>query len=93
MLGPEQVFLNIGDTLHEEANSVENHACDISACAEIWLTVLSDLWTIQKGDRKRHRPDPKHLEYPEAEKFEEVVALVVKSIVFACLQDAEQQKA
>ncbi|KAI4153747.1 MAG: hypothetical protein LQ340_002119 [Diploschistes diacapsis] len=37
-------------------------------------------------------PDPKHLEDPEAEKGPKFISLVVKPIVFARFQYAEQQK-
>lgn len=56
------------------------------------LSELCDIGTIQNGNRQRDSPNPKHLKDPEAKKGEKLVALVIKTIVFASLEDAEQQK-
>ena len=48
---------------------------------------------VDDGHGQRDDPDPGHLEDEEAQKGEEVVALVVKALVLADLEDAVQQVA
>lgn len=89
----EQVLLHIADTLHYDPNRPEYHARDISPCSKIWLRVLRHIRRVQHRHRQRDSPHPKHLEDPETKKGEELVTLVVEAVVFAGLNDAEEEEA
>jgi len=49
MSASEAVLLNIGYTLHDEPNGVEDDAGDVSSSAERWLSKLRYVWRIQDG--------------------------------------------
>ncbi|KAF3060390.1 hypothetical protein CFAM422_011238 [Trichoderma lentiforme] len=55
------------------------------------------LWIARHGRRVEHRdgqrdgPDLKHLEDPEAEEGEELLAHLVEAVIFACFEDAERR--
>jgi hypothetical protein len=50
MSGTEPVLLDIGDTLHNEADRPENNARDVPTRSKAWLIVLGDFWRVQDGD-------------------------------------------
>ena len=56
------------------------------------LWILLDIWWIQDCDRQGNNPDPDHLKDPETKELEEVVPLIVKSIVFPSLENTEEEK-
>ena len=89
---PETVLLNVADTLHDQANWVENNTGDIPACSECWLRVPSDVRGVQDGDGQWNGPDPDHLEYPKSKEWEELVPFVIESIIFAGLDNSEEQE-
>lgn len=89
---PKGELLRIAHRFHGEADGVEDNARNVTTSPERWLLVLLDVGGVKNGDGHRDSPDPDHLEYPEAEKGEELVALVIEAVVLARLQDAEQQE-
>lgn len=92
-LGAEDVLLHITDTLHDEANNEQNHTDNISASTESDEGVLRDIGRVDESNGQRDGPDPDHLEHPEAQEGEELIALVIEAVVFSCLEDAEQEEA
>ena len=92
-LAPEDVFLHIRNRLQEETNRKEDHSCDIASSTEFWLHKMCDVGRIEDSDWQRDDPDPDHLKDPESEKGEEFVSLVVEAVVFAGLDDSEEEKA
>ena len=86
----EQVLLHIAHTLHNDPDRPQYHACNISSCSEVWLRILCDIWGVQDGDWQRDSPDPEHLENPESEEREELIALVIEAVVFAGFDDSEE---
>lgn len=75
------VLLHITHTLHYEAYREEYYAGNVPACAERVLRVLRDVGGVQNGYWEGDCPHPYHLEDPEAEEGEELVALVIESVV------------
>jgi len=57
------------------------------------LRILRNIWRVQDRNWERDDPDPDHLEDPEAEEFEEVIAFIVEAIIFAGFEDAEEEEA
>lgn len=88
----EPILLHVRDGLHAEAHGEQDDASDIAGLSECWLIVANHYRRVQDGDRHGNSPHPQHLEDPKAEKGEELVPLVVKSIVLAGLEDAEKQE-
>ena len=86
------VLLDITQALHDKANGPKNDACDVAAGAEGGLRVLGNVWRVEYSDGQTDSPDPYHLEDPESEEGEKFVALVVEAIVFASLDDTEEEK-
>lgn len=93
MFAAETVLLHVGHCLHDQADRVQDYASNVSARAECRMRELSDIWRVEHSHRQRDGPHPEHLEDPEAKEFEEIVALVVEAIIFARLQDPEEEKA
>lgn len=91
-LASENVLLNVGYAFEEEAEGEENDAGNIGSGAECRLLELGHVGRVENGDRQRDRPDPYHLEDPEAEEGEEFVAFVVEAVILAGLDDAEEQE-
>lgn len=89
----EAVLLHVGNTLHKEANSPEDHARDVASGSEIWLWEFGHVWTVQNRDRQGDGPNPEHLEDPETKERKELVAFIIEAVVFARLQDAEKEEA
>jgi hypothetical protein len=56
------------------------------------LTILGYIRTVQNGHWQADCPNPKHLEDPKTEEFEEVVTLVIETIIFPSFQNPEEQK-
>lgn len=56
------------------------------------------LWIVPHGrriehcDGQRDGPDPKHLEDPETEEGEELLAHLVEAVIFASFEDAEEEE-
>lgn len=56
------------------------------------------LWIARHGRRIEHRdgqrdgPDPEHLEDPETEEGEKLLAHPVEAVIFACFEDAEEEE-
>lgn len=75
------VFLHITHTLHYKTYNEQNDTSDIAARAKLMLRVLRHVGRVQDGHGERYRPHPNHLEDPEAEKGEKLVALVVEAVV------------
>lgn len=92
-LAPEDILLDIANTLQEEANSEQDDSGDIASGTKVGLVEPRDSRAVQDSNGKRHRPDPKHLEYPKSEEGKEFVSFVIKSIVFPSLEDAKEEKA
>lgn len=57
------------------------------------MRILRNRRRIKDGDGQRDDPDPQHLENPEAEEREELVALVIEAAVRAGLENAEEEEA
>lgn len=93
VIPPEGVLLRVAHGLHCEADDEEDDADDVPACAEGVLRVLRHVGRVEHGHGQRDGPDPDHLEDPEAEEGEELVALVVEAVVLARLDDAEEEEA
>jgi hypothetical protein len=89
----ENVFLYIAHALHDEPNREQDHAHNIAPRPKGVLRILLHVGRVQHRHRQRDSPHPDHLEYPEAQEGEELVALVVEAVVLARLQDAEEQEA
>lgn len=92
-LTPEYVLLDIADTLQEEADSKQDDSGDVSSGTEVGLIESRDSRAVQDGNGQRHRPDPKHLEYPKSQEWNEFVSLVVKSVVLPGLEDSKEEEA
>lgn len=86
----EAIFLRIRYGFEAESENENDDSDDVCSLAEGWLAVSENIRAVQDGDRKRDRPDPQHLEHPESEEREELIALVIEAVVFASLQDSEQ---
>lgn len=89
----EPILLHIGNGLHEEPNGPENHTGDITRLTEPRLREPRHVGAVDQRDGHADGPDPQHLEDPEAEEGEELVALVVEAVIFAGFQDAEEEEA
>lgn len=90
--GLEQIFLYIADALHDKSNGVQYHTSDIPSCSICWLLILRDIWRVENCNWQRDSPDPKHLEDPEPKKGKEFIPFIIKSVVFACFQDSEEEE-
>jgi hypothetical protein len=88
----EAVLLYITHGLHEERNNEDDDRDDIRRPPKVRLSVLQHPRTVNNRNRQADRPAPKHLKHPESQKLEEVVSLVVESVVFAGLQDTEEEE-
>lgn len=87
------ILLHIAYCFRQETNSPQNDTRNITAGPKVRLRKLSHIGTVQDGYRQRYGPNPQHLENPEAKKREKFVALAIEPIVFARLQDAEEEEA
>lgn len=90
---PELVLLHVADALHDEADGEHDDPHDVPARSEVDEGVLPDGGRVDERHGQGDDPDPDHLEDPEAEEGEELVALVVEAVVLARLEDAEEQEA
>lgn len=88
----ESVLLNIRESLHAECDRKEYDRNNVRCFPKAGLRVLQHVRRVQNSDRHADRPHPQHLKDPEAEEREELVSLVVKSVVAAGLEDAEEQE-
>lgn len=87
------VLLHVAHTLHGEADGEEDDAGNVPAGAKVVLGVARDVGGVEQGDGQGDEPDPEHLEDPEAQEGEELVALVIEAVVGAGAQDAEEEEA
>lgn len=87
------VLLHVAHALHDEANGEEHNACNVSPGSKVMLRILCDVGGIQNRHGQRHGPHPDHLEDPEAEEGEEVVALVVEAVIGSGAENAEEEEA
>lgn len=89
----EAVFLHVGHGFDEEPDGPHDQADDVGRGAKGRLRVTArDVGRIQDRHGQADGPDPQHLEDPEAEEREELVALVVEPRVGARLENAEEQE-
>src|SRR6187402_1592714 len=86
---PEQILLYVAHALHYESNGVKYYACNISACSKRWLRIPGNVWGVQHRHWQGYNPNPQHLSDPESQKREELVPLVIKTVVFAGFYDPE----
>lgn len=86
---PEPVLLDIADAFHDETNGKHDDSDNVSGCAKADEGVLPHGGRVDERHGQRDDPDPDHLEDPEAEEGEELVALVVEAVVLSRLEDAE----
>jgi hypothetical protein len=56
------------------------------------LRILLDIWRIQDRHGQRNNPNPDHLEDPKGKELEDVISLVVESVVFPRLEDTEEEE-
>ena len=89
----EAILLYIAYGLHEECNHEKDDSDDVRGLPETRLMIVQYLWTIQDRDWQTDDPYPEHLKDPEPKEWEELIPLVVKSIVLASLQNPEEQEA
>ena len=89
----ETVLLHIAHAFHNEADDPQNHAGDVPPRPKTRLMEVRHVRRVKHRDRQTARPDPEHLKDPEPEKLEEVIPLVVEAVVFARLDDPEEQEA
>lgn len=90
---PKPELLNITHGLHDEPKAKQDNTRHVPARAEAMLRVPRHGRRVEDGDGQGDGPDPDHLEDPEAEEGEELVALVVEAVVLASLEDAEEEEA
>lgn len=90
LLNLEAILLDIRHALHDEPDRKENDASDVASGSEGRLVEFGDVGRVEHGDGQRHGPYPDHLEDPESEKLEELIALVIEPIILAGLDDAEE---
>lgn len=88
----EAVLLYIAPRLHEEGNGKCDTTNDICRFAKSRLGPLGHAWRVQHRDWHADDPDPNHLKYPEAQEREELVPLVIESVVLPGLENAEEQE-
>ena len=91
LAGPllETVLLGIRDGLKTKREDKDDDSDDVCRLAERRLRHSKNVRAVEDRHRKRNGPDPEHLEDPETKEGKEFVALVVETVVFARLQDAE----
>ena len=89
----EDVLLHVAHALHHQAYRKENDTGNVAPRPEAVLRVGLHGGRVEHGDGQADGPHPDHLEDPEAEEGEELVALVVEAVVLARLQDPEEQEA
>lgn len=89
----EAELLHIPDALDDETQGEDDDARDVTPRAEGHKGIGGDSGRVEDGDGEGDDPDPDHLEDPEAEEGEELVALVVEAVVLAGLEDAEEEEA
>ena len=92
VLRTKPVLLRVADGFHYKPDREEHNASNVPAGAERVLHVHLHGGRVENGDGQRDGPDPDHLEDPKAQEREELVAFVVEAVVFARLDDAEQQE-
>lgn len=88
----EPVFLNVAYGFHGEGDCEYYHGDDVCGFSETRLRILQHIRRVDDGDGKTDDPTPQHLRDPESEKREELVPLVVETIVGSGFQDAEEEK-
>lgn len=92
-VGAEAVFLDVRQGFHGETDGPEDDAGDVGWGAESGLRLVGGYGGgVEEGDGEGDGPDPDHLEDPEGEEFEEVVAFVVEAVVFPRFDDAEEEE-
>lgn len=89
---PKHELLNIAHSLHDKPSGKNNNTSDVAARAKRYLWILLHIGRVQKGDRQRDGPNPYHLKDPEAQERKELVSLVIEAVIFARLQDPEEQE-
>lgn len=89
---PEDELFHIAHALQDKAQREQDHAHDVAARAEPDKRERGHVGRVEDRHGQRDGPDPDHLKHPEAEKGEELVALVVEAVVLAGLEDAEEQE-
>lgn len=92
-IASEQVLLNVGYAFEDETDSKEYDTRNIPSSSKRWLVKFGHVRRIKNGDRQRNSPDPDHLENPEAKEGPELIALVVKAVIFTGLDDSEEEEA
>ena len=88
----EPVLLRVADALHGKPQDEEYYPGDVPHLPEVGLIGVPHSQGVQNGNGQRDGPHPQHLEDPEPQEREELVPLVVESVVLARLQDPEEQE-
>jgi hypothetical protein len=92
VISPKVILLEIGDSLHKQSNGIYDDASNIPARPKVTLRILLNVRRIKDCHRQGNHPDPDHLKDPKCKEFEEVIPLVVESVVLSSLEDAEEEK-
>lgn len=95
MFASKSILLHIRHCFEKETNREENNTNNVCRFTKSWTSAckLRHAWRVEDRDWHGDCPHPDHLKDPEPEKFEELVAHIVKAIIFASLEDAKQEKA
>lgn len=56
------------------------------------LRILLDVWRIQDRHWQGNNLDPDHLKDPKGKELKEIISLVIEPVVFARLEDAEEEE-
>lgn len=89
---PKAILLRIAHRLDSQPDRVHHHSSNVPPRPKPMLRVARHSRRVEHRDRQRNGPDPEHLKEPEAEKGEEPLAHLVKAIIFACFEDAEEEE-
>ncbi len=88
----ESVFLHIGNALEYETDGEKDNTSYIPPRPEVGLLGFGDIRRVEHSYRERDRPDPYHLEDPETEKGEELVAHIIEAVVLPSLDYTEEEE-
>ena len=86
------ILLHITHCLQPKRQYEDHYTHDIRRLPERRLRVLQHSRRIQNRNGEGYNPNPQHLEDPETEEGKEPVALVVEAVIFACLQNPEEEE-
>lgn len=90
---PKLVFLDIRNALEYETDGEQYNTSYIPSRSEVGLFGFGDIRRVKHSYRERDRPDPYHLEDPETEKGEELVAHIIEAVVLPSLDYTEEEEA